>query len=145
MGKARPAGQTALCLCRPLSHSQTTGNAPLRHPQPQPSHPHGLLLPISFPPPAFPSPFTSPSPSTITRLCRQLPCPWGDVFLGIFCHHRHTQLFLCSSLSSITDNKSSLFHFCSQCQIFWLFSLQRVEVVAGGAVGWPAKLLPQQQ
>lgn len=103
-GTAGEAG-AAPCLCRPLGHSwhaQTAGNAPLGHCQPQPSHPHGLLPPISFTPPAFPSPLAASSPSIITHLCRQLPCPWcafsGDILpprrhsafplLQAFLHHR---------------------------------------------------------
>lgn len=138
----------ALCVCAGTSATHSTHRPRgLLPPDVSNPSPHVLVaFSLAFLSPLLlflllsPAPVLPPSPiSAASSVVR------GVMFLGIFCHNRDTQLFLDSKLSSITDNKSSFLHFCSQCQIFWLFSLQRVQVIAGGAVGWPARLLPQQQ
>lgn len=94
-GRGQRGRGCSVCLCWHLGHSQhaqTSGTAPTRRLQPQPSRPCCLLPHISFTPPAFPSPLTGSCPSTIAHLCRQLGCPWCDVSGDILPQQRHSAL-----------------------------------------------------
>lgn len=92
--------------------------------------PHTSPAPTSLcPPPShfFPSLTVPLLPSSL----QTLDCPWCGVSEDILPQQRHSAFPLLQAfLHHIIPHPFLL-------PVFWLFSLQRIEVIAGGLVGWP--------